>query len=79
MAIEVVNKLVVKFDDAEVLEEFLEAIKGSNSSRDEVIDFNVIKPMPKELEDTVSGSKQWKSLYYYTNKTNQLHHISYSC
>ena len=46
MAIEVVNKLVVKFDDAEVLEEFLEAIKGSNSSRDEVIDFNVIKPMP---------------------------------
>ena len=76
MAIEVVNKLVVKFDDAEVLEEFLEAIKGSNSSRDEVIDFNVIKPMPKELEDTVSGSKQWKSLYYYTNKTNQQDVIS---
>ena len=71
MAIEVVNKLVVKFDDTKVLEEFLEAIKGSDSSRDEVIDFNVIKPMPKELEDTVSGSTQWKSLYYYTNKTNQ--------
>ena len=71
MAIEVVNKLVVEFDDAEVLEEFLETIKGSDSSRDEVIDFDILVPMPNELEDTVSGSKQWKSLYYYAHKTNQ--------
>ena len=76
MANTVVNKLVVKFDDVKVLKEFLEVIKGSDSSRDEVIDFNVIKPMPKELEDTVSGSKQWKSLYYYAFKTNQQEKIS---
>lgn len=71
MASEVVNKLVVRFDDTEVVEEFLEMIKGNDPSRDEVIDFNIIVPMPKELEDTISGSMQWKSLYYYTNQTNQ--------
>ena len=77
MANTIANKLEIKSADSKIIKRFLKIIKGNNENGDkEVIDFNKINAMPKELEGTNTHSEQWKSLCYYALKTNQQEKIS---
>ena len=69
------NILYVESNTKEELDLFLNAINGE----DEVIDFNSIVPMPKEIKETESSTNADNALAYYlkiTNKEDELKSIN---
>lgn len=61
------NVLYVESKTREELDSFLNAIKGE----DEVIDFNKIVPMPKEIRETESSTSIDNALAYYLKMNNK--------
>ena len=72
MANNISNQLIVTANSNEELQNFLSAIKGNNNmgSQQEVIDFNMIIPMPLPLRDTEASSAIDDAIYYYKVKNN---------
>lgn len=65
------NKLIISTNNGDInaINEFVNTIKGNN--RNEVIDFNIIIPMPECIKNTESSSRTNDAVLYYCIKNNK--------